>query len=438
MERFRQFFKSQFLRDGVTLISGNVWAQGIAFAAYFILTRLFSPEDFGLYNVFYSYIEVLIIISTCKYELAIVLGDNDKEAMAVSSLAFRLNGFFSLALLIIVTLLCIFSPFQESGRFAFFSFHNSAFLIPFLIPAMVYLCGTSRIYSLLLNRLRQFRQIALSEVIGSSSGVLFRLFFGLPAFLSTLLHTIGLPLGVLLGRLVGNINLRIRFKKFVSLQKVDRQERRRVASKFRNFPLYTMPKEFVNSLSYNLPFLWLSLYFDRAEIGLFALALTFTLRPVNVLNSAFERLLYVRIAERVREHSPIKSDLFHFVGLLNLVALPLFVVAFFFADNIFAFLFGGRWSGCGIYFRYLLPWAYIILTSTSLMFLTNVFSRQRAEFFFYSALFVLRVVAMVVGLYTGSFKTAILLFSLSGAFVSLLIFFWLMHLVNRYEEKECC
>ena len=38
---------SSFMRDGITLVSGNVWAQVIAFASYLILSRLFSPEDFG-------------------------------------------------------------------------------------------------------------------------------------------------------------------------------------------------------------------------------------------------------------------------------------------------------------------------------------------------------------------------------------------------------
>ena len=46
---------SSFMRDGITLVSGNVWVQAIAFVSYLVLSRLFSPEDFGLYNIFYSY-----------------------------------------------------------------------------------------------------------------------------------------------------------------------------------------------------------------------------------------------------------------------------------------------------------------------------------------------------------------------------------------------
>ena len=52
-----RLIKSRFFKDGVTLISGNVWAQAVAFLSYLLLARLFSPEDFGFYNIFYSYID---------------------------------------------------------------------------------------------------------------------------------------------------------------------------------------------------------------------------------------------------------------------------------------------------------------------------------------------------------------------------------------------
>ena len=59
--------RSRFVKDSGTLLSGSVVAQGIAFAAYVVLLRFFTPADFGLCNVLFSYLEVLIILSTCKY-----------------------------------------------------------------------------------------------------------------------------------------------------------------------------------------------------------------------------------------------------------------------------------------------------------------------------------------------------------------------------------
>ena len=45
---------SHFIRNSGTLLTGNVVAQGLAFLAYLLLLRLFTPDDFGLCNVFFS------------------------------------------------------------------------------------------------------------------------------------------------------------------------------------------------------------------------------------------------------------------------------------------------------------------------------------------------------------------------------------------------
>lgn len=427
--------KSSFIRDGVTLVSGNVWAQAIAFVSYLVLSRLFSPEDFGLYNIFYSYIEVLVIVSTCKYELAIVLADNDREAAAVGRLALRFNTIISVVLLTVLLVLILLGRCEALASTRLSSLNP---MLALLIPPMVFLCGTSRVYSFTLNRFRQFRSIALSEVVGSTSGVLLKVLLGLPRLASTLWHTVGLPLGTVLGRACANVNLAWRWHRLDLPRDISGDERRRAAARFRNFPLYTMPKDLINSLSYNLPFLWLALYFDKAEVGLFAMALTCTFRPVNIFNTAFEKLLYVRIAERVRAHQTIRADLRRFVLIINAIALPVFAVAFFFGDDICSFLFGRRWNDCGYYIRCLLPWVYVVLTSSSLMFISNVFGRQRTEFGFYIVLFLLRLAAMVAGLYFGSFRLAILLFAAAGAAVSLSLLLWYARLVRRYENSEVC
>ncbi|MCR4816196.1 MAG: oligosaccharide flippase family protein [Bacteroidales bacterium] len=421
--------KSRFLKEGATLLSGNVWAQGIAFAAYFVIVRLFSQEDIGLYNIFYSYIEVLIIVSTCRYELATVLASDDREAMAVSRLALRINTFVSFALLGIALL---FFTIDKT-----FTSHLSPLTLQLslFIPPMVFFCGTSRVYTALFNRFRDFKQIALSEAIGATSGALGKILLGLPQLAATVWHTIGLQLATVIGKIVSNINYLIALRKLPLPKDITKSERREAARKHRNFALYTMPKDLVNSLSYNLPFIWMALYFDKAEVGLFALALTFTFRPANILNNVFEKLLYVRVADNVRSCRPIARDIKRFMLYLNVIALPFFFVAFIFGDAIFGFLFGSRWSECGFYLRCLLPWVYIMLTSTSLTFISNVFSRQRTEFIFYIILFALRIVSMAIGIATSSFRTGILLFAISGALVSTALLAWYIKQVNDYERS---
>jgi len=424
-----QLLKSKIVRDGIALLSGNVWAQGITFAAYLVLVRLFSPDDIGLYNIFYSYIDILIIVSTCRYELATVIADNDREASAVSRLAFRINVYFSLFLALALLALCLL----EHAIPSFSTGLN--YQLALLVPPMVFFCGTTRVYAAIFNRLYKFKGIALSEIIGSSSAALLKVLFGLPRLAGSLLHNIGLPLGTVLGKAMANINYLLGVRRLVLPSDITTEERRATARRFRNFPLYNMPKELVNSISYNLPFIWMALYFDKAEVGLFALALTFTFRPANILNTVFEKLLYVRISDKVHKHMTIRNDISRFVKILNVILIPIFTIAFIWGDDIFSFVFGERWRNCGYYLRCMLPWVFVMLSSSSLAFLANIFSRQRTEFIFYLLLFALRIASILIGITANSFRLGIALFATSGTLVSIATLTWYLLLVRRYEHS---
>lgn len=420
----------QLLKDGATLVGGNAWAQAIGMLAYLALTRLYSPQEFGIYNVFYGYIEVLIIFSTCKFEMAVVRADHDREAAAVSRFALRTNAAVSVALLAIVAALLVLDALPGKS--------DALGLVALLVPVMVFFCGTSRVYAALLNRHRDFRPIAASEVVTSTGGALLKVGMGalntIQLSWNKIFGALGLPLGTVLGKILGNVIYVLRIRKMGIQKDILRVERRAAAWKHRNFALFTMPKEFVSSFSYNLPLLWLAAYFDKAELGLFALAMTICLRPVNVLNGAFERMFYVRTMERVRDRKPVLNDLLKFVGLTGTIALPLVLALFVFAEPLFAFLFGGRWSGCSFYVRCIAPWAFVSLASTSLSYVAAVFGRQRGEFLFFVALLALRVVALWIGIEQDSFRLAILLFSSVSATIGFALLIWYLSLAWRYEN----
>lgn len=408
------------VREMGTLLSGNVLAQIISLAAYFALTRIFSAEDYGLYSIFYSYIEVLIILSTCKYELAIVAADTDSEAQAMARFTLRLNAIVSTVLLTVVLALWLAGALP--GNFAQLGW------MVLLIPPMVFFCGTSRVYSFLFNRGHHYSTMALSETVNAAAGAIIKIGLGLLGVLQA-----GMPVGTVAGRAVGNLVYRLK-KSEVGSWKSEKSALLVVARKHVNFPRYVATKDFINSFSSNLPFLWLALYFDRADVGLFALALTFTFRPVNILNVAFEQVLYARTAEGVREGRSVSGMIGRFLLILNVVALPLFVLAWFVAEPVFAFCFGGRWAGCGVYVQALLPWVYLMLSSTSLMFISNVFSTQKTEFGFYLVLLALRVAAIAVGIHAGSFLLAIRLYATAGALVAASLLVWYLWQVRRYEH----
>jgi O-antigen/teichoic acid export membrane protein len=412
---------SPLVKEASTLVSGNAVAQVISLLAYLVLTRIYTPEDYALFNIFYSYIEVLIILSTCKYEMAIVVARNEAESAAVARVALLLNTAVSLLLLAVATLLYL--THSLPGNF------GQIGAVVLLIPPMVFLCGTSRVYEFIFNRALRYRTMATNALINSTTGSAFKIGFGLLG-----MHRAGMPLGTVLGQACANVAYRIQLRR-LALPKPSRQEMIAAARAHHNFPYFVATKDFVNSLSANLPFLWLALWFDQAEVGLLGLALTFLCRPTNLVNSAVERVLYARTAQQVQQHAAIGGVIRRYLRMVNAVALPVCVVGWFIAEPLFAFFFGGRWAGCGIYVQALLPWVFLSLSSTPLTFVSNILSTQRTEFFFYIGLLALRAAAIGAGIMAGSFLLAVRLYATAGALVSVSLLVWYLWQVRRYERN---
>ncbi|MBQ2538683.1 MAG: oligosaccharide flippase family protein [Bacteroidales bacterium] len=416
---------SRFVKNAGTLLSGSVIAQGIAFVAYLLLSRLYTSEDFGLYNVFYSYIEVLIILSTCKYEMAIVKASTDTDAYLLTRFTLRLNAVVSALLLVAAGLLTCLRvdaiPLPP--------------LLLLLIPPMVFFCGTTRVYTFVFNRYRHFQQIAASEVVTSLSGVVAKILFGLLAAAGQLFHLIGLPVGTILGKVAGNVYYRIAGAKLLRSQPASSSNLLPLLKQHKAFPLYSMPRELVSSFSANLPFMWLSLHFDIALLGLFSLAVTFTMRPVNLLANVFEKVFYPTANQKIEQGQPIGSDIRKFLLTLAALVLPVLLVAFFFAEPLFTFLFGSKWVGTGFFVRCIIPWLALLLFTNSLAFIPNVFTTQRGDFVFQVVQLGLRIVALSVGILRADFRLAILLFCAVSTLVQLCQLLWYLSQVRRYDKQ---
>ena len=409
--------KNEIVRNCTTLLSGTAVAQCITFLAYPIIARLYSSEDFGLYTTILSYIDILVILSTARYEQAIMISKNKKEIAAIVKLC-RIMCLAVSAIIAIVA--CTILAFNEASKLD---------MLILFIPLLVFFNGQYRIYLLLFNKYKEFKQIAFSDISTNLSGTVLKIALGIMG-----LFRMGLPIATVLGRIVGNINYHLRMRK-IALPQPDKGCITAMIKKHRNFPLYSMPKDFINSFSANLPFTLLAIYFDEAYIGLFAMAFTFTFRPMNLINSAYERVLYERISTKYLNHQPIVKDIVRFFGYNYAVLTPLFVIAFIFAQPILTFILGAEWAASATYFRYMLPWIYTMLISSSISFIPNVFGTQRTEAIMYLVLFVVRLAALGLGIYADSFRLSILLFCSTGTLFSIILTIWYFRLISAYDKR---
>ena len=95
--------QSEFSQNVLTLMTGSTLSQSIPIAISPILTRIYTPEDFGVYAIFLAIVTILGTIISGRYELAIMLPKKDEDAINI----FALGLVITICLTVLTTILVI-------------------------------------------------------------------------------------------------------------------------------------------------------------------------------------------------------------------------------------------------------------------------------------------------------------------------------------------
>ena len=99
-------FKSEFNKNVFTLIKGTTLAQLIVILASPILTRIYTPEDFGVFALFSSALLILGAVATGKYELALMF---PRKKVHVFSFKMKYKCYGCIYIIVYYITVCIFS-----------------------------------------------------------------------------------------------------------------------------------------------------------------------------------------------------------------------------------------------------------------------------------------------------------------------------------------
>ena len=156
--RFQQ--QSEFSQNVITLMTGSTISQAIPIAISPILTRLYTPEDFGLYAIFVAIITIFGTIVSGRYELAIMLPKNDEDAINIFCLGLLITIFMSLITIILVFI------FNDSIAYLLNNQEMKYWL--YLVPISVFLTGCHNQLIYFNNRLKNYKGLSNSLIIKSS------------------------------------------------------------------------------------------------------------------------------------------------------------------------------------------------------------------------------------------------------------------------------
>ena len=407
LQRFKP--KSAFARGVGVLVGGTAGAQALMVLAAPLLTRLYSPEDFGLLAVFTAVLALFGVIAAGRYELAIPLPESDQDAANLTVLG------FVLVLLTSAVTFAVFLLWPQPIADAL----NAPGLAPYLwlIPFGVFFLGCYEVFSKWAIRRKQFPTIARTRIVQAlgTLGIQLGAFkFGVPALLGG--HAAGQGLGA-----TGLALSALRRPEFRQCSFAGICEQ---ASRHRKFPLYSTWTALFNTASLQLaPIMFVAIY-GASVAGLYALTLRILSMPGSLIGNAVGSV-FLSSAPAARRNGTLKDLVEKLHARLAMAgALPLMVLLFF-GPDLFEFVFGAEWRKAGEYAQWMAPWIYLQFQWSPLSMLSTVLELQRegliAQFLNFLIRFGSLVLLAVMGVDANS---GVFVFAVVSAGTYLAILLW--------------
>jgi lipopolysaccharide exporter len=406
---------SNFIANVLKLMSGSVTAQILGILLVPLITRIYSPDDLGIFQIFVSISGILVIFSTFSYQFAIMLPKTEEDSANISFLCAILVTLVSL----LAALLVLFLP--KDVEYVLNAPGISEYLI--YIPAITFVNGIFFVQNYWLSRKIRFGVIAGSRIINTISTKAFQL--AIPIWNVS-------PLGLIAGYVAGYGCADIFMLKGVKndltvFRKVTLKRMKEMAIEYKNFPLFSSWSTLANTISPQVPTFVLAYYYGTSVVGYFSLANQVVNMPMALLGTAIQQVFFQKISEvkNGNESGDMKIIVGEVYKKLILIGVFPMILLLILGEDIFTFAFGKSWSISGTYIKILVPWIFLVFLSSPISTLYSVFDKQRVWLVFSIILLISRVGALVIGgTYGRSPEFALGLFSFTG------VLFWLWN--NAY------
>jgi O-antigen/teichoic acid export membrane protein len=394
-----------FGRSVVTLASGTALAQLLLALAMPVLTRLYTPADYGSLAVYSSTLTVLLVVASLRYEAAIPLPDDEPAAASLLVLALGLVAAMAAMLALLVTV----------GGDAFVGALKVPALRPYLwlVPLGFFGAGTYQALSYWAIRRRAFTRIARTKLSQGIGQVGAQVALGLASAGAP-----GLLVGDVIGRVAGGGGLALLAWRDHPMSLVTRRSLVAAVRRYRRFPMLTTWAGLLNIGSLQLPSLMFAASFGAAAAGLYALSYKMLVLPTMMIAQAVGQVFLSRAAGVAREPARLRGLTERTALVLFACGLPVFATVGLSGPRLFAVVMGGQWEQAGRYAQVLAPWFVVWLVSNPLSGLLSVREWQGSALAFSTFEFALRLGSLLVGAHRGSPMLAVALLSASGVIIS--------------------
>lgn len=377
----KRMLNNSFLKSILTLSSGTIIGQIITFVAAPILTRLYSPEEIGLYTILITVVNMFGGVIVGRYDMAIVSEKEEENVYSLIKLSIWLSIFSSL---IIGLFYSIYYTAANTQNIYFVLFFIS-------VTLLLFLSGIELIITSYNNRMNQYKKISTGAIYQAFGKELTIILFGLVNPTS-----IGLTISQIIGKFL-NIFKQATNLKYIQkrLKTIKFSNMKIVAKKYKNQLFFSTPALFANSFSYSSINLFIENLFGASVLGFYSISYRVLGIPLTLISNNVSKVYYREASIEFNSKGSYRKTLLKTTLLLTVVAIPVVMGLIILSPLVFGWFFGEEWSVAGSYVQILAPMFGIRLIVSPLTSGVIISKKQAYELTMQSVFIVISLVVFI-------------------------------------------
>lgn len=322
-----------FARRVVVLLGGGTLGQLLGAIALPVVTRLYTPADYGVLGIYMLLLVILVPLATLHYEAGIPAAESDQVGARLVVLAIS-----AAACTALVAAVCLFVFGAQITRFS--SFRD---LLPYgwLVPLGLTLAGAYQALSCWCIRKHDFKLLARTKIAQGAGMVFAQLLLGVSHF-----GPAGLLVGHMLGQSSGitTIIRRIRAKDRDSFHQINADAVLKVARQYQRFPKISVGALLLESASVNVPLLFFAGMYGVTVMGWVSLAFN-VLTPFSVLTVNIGQVYFAELSQlKLSNPTATRHAFLRRLKQVSLFGLALSTLAALLAPVLIPLVLGTTWK----------------------------------------------------------------------------------------------
>jgi len=413
--------KSDFSKNVLTLMTGTTIAQAIPIAISPILTRIYTPEDFGIFALYVAMTSIFGSIANGRYEVAIMLPRKDEDAINILALGLIINIILSIFLFLAVFLFNDYIVELLNNK------DISKWL--YLIPFSVFLMGCFNLLSYFNNRKKLYKDLAQANIYKSIGMAVVQLCLGILK-----VGVFGLISGQFISQIISNTKLFFNIKKLDLFVSIRSKKIIILAKKYKNFFKFDVISTIFNTISnIGMP-LVITIFFNVTTVGYYFFANKMVRLPLSFILGSLSQVYYQEASSLYRKDTKqLLSFTLNIQKKILIFILPTLVVVSIIGPFLFEFIFGSKWIVAGEYIKYFAIYVLFNSLYSPISTLGDILMKQKLVLYFNISLVLNIIFCMYIGNNIfDSFKYTLLLVSINGALHFILLNIYMLNYLKGY------